>query len=320
VTTLPNGQFEVIAKDEKARASLTKLVADTQATTGVMQLDAKPDLATGKINATVQLADGSTGTITLDADGNPAEVKLGQTKYKIDATTGILTIDGNVGPAEKNRSGMKLAIDKTTGTIVMLANDSAVISAKNKAQQPTFSTHTIRVVVTGDVLGKGNTGLAGGGLIGRPYKGSPPPLFASNGLVLDGYAPGRDTVGPLFLSPGEAVLVPELVKMIGPANILRMNRIASGGRAGNVAGSWPGFAGGGLVTSPSSRAYLSAPSGTASTVGTQTAPTTVVVAPPAVGVRVFVDGDEFRGLVRSEIDNQDRATARRARTGRGVTF
>lgn len=320
ITDLGNNQFEVAMKDDKARAGLDKLVADITSTVGFVQMDAKPDLATGKVNAWVKLADGTVGTATMDADGNPAEIQLGQTKYKIDHTTGILTVDGNVAPAEQDRSGMKIAIDKTTGTIIFLANDSAVVNAKNKAQQPTFSTHTIRVVVTGDVLGKGNTGLAGGGLIGRPYKGSPPPLFASNGLVLDGYAPGRDTVGPLFLSPGEAVLVPELVRMIGPANILRMNRIASGGRAGNVAGSWPGFAGGGLVTSPSSRAYLSAPSGTASTVGTQTAPTTVVVAPPAVGVRVFVDGDEFRGLVRSEIDNQDRATARRARTGRGVTF
>lgn len=321
VTTLPNGQFEVIAKDQKARDALAKLIADTQSTTGFINLDAKPDLATGKIQATVQLADGSTGTMTLDANGAPAALKLGQTKYNIDATTGILTIDGNVGPAEKNRSGMKVAIDATTGTIVMLANDSAVIAAKNKAQQPTFSTHTIRVTVTGDVLGKGNTGLAGGGLIGQPkmtaLRGRG---FAGGGMVLGGYGPGRDTVGPLWLSPGEAVLVPELVRQLGPGNILRANRLASGGRAATIAGSWAGFAGGGLVTSNTTRQYLNASAQTASAVGDSSVPATVVVPPPRVDVRVMVDGEEFRGLVRTEITTNDRATVRRARTGSGVTF
>jgi hypothetical protein len=320
VETLPNGQFKVTANDDEARASLAKLIADAQATTGVVQLDANPDLATGKINGTVQLADGSTGTITLDANGNPAAVVLGKTKYNIDQTTGILTIDGNADPADKNRSGMKIAIDRTTGTIVMLANDSAVIAAKNKASQPTFSTHTIRVVVTGDVLGKGNTGLAGGGLIGRPYKGAPPPIFASRGLVLDGYAPGRDSVGPLFLSPGEAVLVPELVKMIGPGNILRANRLASGGRAPNIAGIWPGFAGGGLVAAQSTRSYLTSGTGASSAASSAGVPTAVVVPPPQVAVTVMIDGQEFRGLVRTEISDAERATVRRARTGAGATF
>lgn len=321
IVALPNGQFEVTAKDQKARDALAKLIADTQATTGVMQLDAKPDLATGKINATVQLADGSTGVITLDANGNPAELKLGQTKFKIDATTGILTIDGDSTPADQKRQGAKIAIDKTTGTLVILANDAAVVAAKQRAQQPTFSTHTIRVTITGDVLGKGNTGLAGGGLIGRPYKGTPPPIFASRGLVLGGYAPGRDTVGPLWLSPGESVLVPELTRQIGPANILRANSLASGGRRANVAGWWPGFAGGGLVASGTSRQYLNTTAKTVSAAGsTIGVPEAVVVPPPRVDVRVMVDGEEFRGLVRTEITTNDRATVRRARTGAGVTF
>lgn len=318
IVALPNGQFEIIPHDDKARASLAKLITDTAATTGFMNLDAKPDLATGVITSTVQLADGSVGTLTIAADGQPATIELDGVKYNIDHTTGELTIDGDQNPAEAKRLGMKLAIDRTTGTLIMQANDAAVIAAKNRAQQPTFSTHTIRVTVVGDVLGKGNTGLAGGGLIGRPYKGSPPPIFASRGLVLDGYSPGRDSVGPLFLSPGEAVLVPELVRMIGPGNILRANRLASGGRAPNVVGSWPGFAGGGLVSTGSPRTYLAG--GQVATAVNAGAPTAVVVPPAQVVVSVFVDGKEFRGLVRTEIASQEQATVRRARTGAGATF
>lgn len=69
------------------------------------------------------------------------------------------------------------------------------------------------------------------------------PHFAGGG-VLPGYAPGRDSV-LAKLSPGEAVLVPELVQAIGPANILAMNA-AFGGRPAAAAGV-PMFAGGGLV-------------------------------------------------------------------------
>jgi hypothetical protein len=68
------------------------------------------------------------------------------------------------------------------------------------------------------------------------------PKFAGGG-VLGGYAPGQDTVHAL-LSPGEAVLVPELVQMIGPGAILAANAAASGRPAGSGGAR---FAGGGIV-------------------------------------------------------------------------
>lgn len=64
--------------------------------------------------------------------------------------------------------------------------------------------------------------------------------FAGGGIV-PGYAPGRDTV-PAMLSKGEAVLVPELVRAIGPARILAANYAASGRPPGATR-----FAGGGVV-------------------------------------------------------------------------
>ena len=67
------------------------------------------------------------------------------------------------------------------------------------------------------------------------------------GGVIPGYAPGRDTV-PALLSPGEAVLVPELVRRIGPERILAANYAASRRRPGGSPG-FPaaGFSGGGVA-------------------------------------------------------------------------
>lgn len=68
------------------------------------------------------------------------------------------------------------------------------------------------------------------------------PITFSGGGVLSGYAPGRDTELAL-LSRGEAVLVPELVRAIGPRNILAANAAASGRPAGGNGV----FSGGGVV-------------------------------------------------------------------------
>jgi cell wall-associated NlpC family hydrolase len=89
------------------------------------------------------------------------------------------------------------------------------------------------------------------------------PQFAGGG-VLSGYAPGRDTVHAL-LSPGEAVLVPELVRMIGPAAILAANADAARHRyhGGGLVGH---FADGGIVsgaTGPAANASGAPMAGTA---------------------------------------------------------
>ncbi|WP_394621304.1 transglycosylase SLT domain-containing protein [Lentzea sp. JNUCC 0626] len=72
----------------------------------------------------------------------------------------------------------------------------------------------------------------------------PQVAMLAGGGVLSGYSPGRDSV-PALLSPGEAVLVPELVRQIGPSNILAANAAASH-RRGTVVGQQ--FSGGGVVS------------------------------------------------------------------------
>ncbi|WP_454931091.1 tape measure protein [Actinomyces israelii] len=69
----------------------------------------------------------------------------------------------------------------------------------------------------------------------------------AGGGVIPGYAPGRDTV-PAMLSPGEAVLVPELVRQIGVDRILAANWVASRRRPGGSPGYGANaYAGGGVA-------------------------------------------------------------------------
>lgn len=62
----------------------------------------------------------------------------------------------------------------------------------------------------------------------------------ANGMIVPGYNPGVDHY-PVTLSGGEAVLVPELTRALGPQNIMAANNIASAGRRnmafGGIAGS-----------------------------------------------------------------------------------
>lgn len=94
-----------------------------------------------------------------------------------------------------------------------------------------------------------------------------PELKLAQGGVIPGYAPGQDTVRAL-LSPGEAVLVPELVRAVGPAAILAANKAAMRGRGFSRGGPLGRFADGGIV-------------GTATTAGAAAATTATTPDPAA---------------------------------------
>ncbi|GAA1961834.1 hypothetical protein GCM10009754_36150 [Amycolatopsis minnesotensis] len=100
-----------------------------------------------------------------------------------------------------------------------------------------------------------------------------PELKLARGGVIPGYAPGKDTV-PALLSPGEAVLVPELVRAIGPSTILAANAAAMSGRGFSRGGLVGRFADGGIVGTPAGPGAAAAttaatPDPSASTVATE---------------------------------------------------
>jgi len=75
------------------------------------------------------------------------------------------------------------------------------------------------------------------------------PSFATGG-ILPGYAPGKDTQ-LIAASPGEGILVPELVRAVGPEVIMAANAAAMRGRPGfargGIVGGFQRFADGGVV-------------------------------------------------------------------------
>src|SRR6478736_2095364 len=100
-----------------------------------------------------------------------------------------------------------------------------------------------------------DVGGAGGGVVARAV--GKLAVAAGGGYIIPGYAPGSDTV-PALLSPGEAVMVPEFVSMIGPANVYALNRMARGGRSVNpsqILGTEM-FADGGIVGGPKGLGYM----------------------------------------------------------------
>lgn len=124
--------------------------------------------------------------------------------------------------------------------------------------QNTSSTHTINVVQRGSTDARAAGGavvgsFAGGGVIGGDGAALTPLRFDTGGLV-PGYRPGHDTV-PALLSPGEAVLVPELVRALGASTILRLNRAFSG-RVGQTIGAIGGIRGGADRALPRAREVL----------------------------------------------------------------
>jgi hypothetical protein len=200
VKTLPNGQIIITSDTSQATNAIITTVALANGQTGVIKVDANAQPANGQITSTIQFADGSTGTIKIDGNNIPAH---GQ----VDAT--VTYADGRVG------------------TIQIKARDAGAMAT---AQIIAASISRIQAVIPVVVRQATGAAPAGGGVMGYSGGGIARPVRAARGYVLPGYSPGRDSI-PAILSPGEAVLVPELVRMLGARRILAANAEASGGRA-----------------------------------------------------------------------------------------
>lgn len=188
-----------------------------------MPLDGAPAAFNGKVQVALQLANGSTGIVALD--GNPTLVN-GKTTAAVkfaDGSTGRITIEGNPDPATGKITAV---VDFGNGkhTIVTIDPRDLASSVIDRIPRDVYTT----VHITSSQELRESHGGAGGGLVGYSGGGIAPGIrrFATGG-VLGGYAPGKDTI-PAVLSPGEAVLVPELVRRLGPGNILAANMEASG--------------------------------------------------------------------------------------------
>lgn len=244
------GTIKVLGDVAPGETSLAGLTAHVDATTGQITIDANPAPADAKTAAVVGKVNSSIGTITIDGNGTLANGKTTSAVQFADGSKGTITIDGNQTPANGKVTASVTYANGSRGTIQVDANTAAANAAINNAART--RTAYINVITVGatsagnlrinnPTSGGGVFGYAGGGVVGGRA------VHARTGLVVPGYAPGRDTV-PAVLSKGEAVLVPELVRALGANRILAANREASGGRpasvTGNLAGLMDGTVGG----------------------------------------------------------------------------
>jgi hypothetical protein len=242
VTTLPNGQVQVDVHDEAGRAKLDQFVAFANGQITVITADLNPDPATGKINATVQLGNGQTATMTYDARPDPATGKINATVDLGNGKTATMTLDARPDPATGKINGVVNYGNGQTTSISVIAKDNASATidriARPRTAVITVITEGANSVrnVPGTALpaGGGVFGYAGGGVHG--FAGGGLRASRSIGMVVPGYAPGRDTV-PALISKGESVLVPELTRLLGARRILAANSEASGGRPATTVGS-----------------------------------------------------------------------------------
>jgi len=163
----------------------------------------------------------------------------------IDLTRHILGIPDGVKIDSWMSSEAKRIAEETTGVVNELDGKTAHVWVTTHKNSIYSETHTAPTYSNSDgtvstARGRGGqTANSGGGV----YLSLP---AAAGGAIVDGYAPGVDSE-LMLVSPGEAVLVPELVRAIGPSNVMALNHLYSGGRP---AGGGPARATiGSLVTS-----------------------------------------------------------------------
>lgn len=197
------------ADPAQANAVLGAWVGAVTGTVATAQLNADPAQALAVLGATVAAIVGTTATMTIAAQNGPALATLGATVGIITGTTATMQIAGNAGPA--------------------------IAAAKAAVSEISHMTASITVTTTNinRTINEVSNRMAAGGMAQK---------FASGGIV-PGYAPGKDVV-PAWLSPGEAVLVPEAVRALGFRAITSLNKMASGGRQQTTItpGGNPGYA------------------------------------------------------------------------------
>lgn len=215
---------------------------------GVVTINGNQVPATTVLAALMGSVNASNGTVTINGQDVPAQTALSGVISAINAGSGTVTLNGRDIPARDVLAALIAAGNSSVSTHTINGNGANAYSVIQNLKQPTFSTHTITVVVNGlqrnidpsigggRITGSGGAvvGYSGGGIHGYAGGGVHRPS-RRRGMVIPGYAPGVDDQNAV-LAKGEAVLVPELVRTLGARRILAANAEASGGRPATVVG------------------------------------------------------------------------------------
>jgi hypothetical protein len=238
----------------------------------------------------VAAIDAGEGTVNVNGNTIDSQRALEDLIGQINRSSGTVVVDGNPVPAGQVLFGLIKTISGSRSTMSVDADASAAqgvvnrfITMNNGRQIDIF------VNAKGDAGGLASAGRLASG--GRPFY---------NGRVSGPGTRTSDTAGFFALSDEEHVW--SAADVAGAGGHGAMYRLRALARQGLLRG----FADGGTP------AYL-----TTSIAPPRQAPS-VSVAAPNTTVAVFIDGQEFRGIVRTEIEDDKRSTQRKARAGSGA--
>lgn len=231
------------------------------------------------------------GAGTVDVNGNTIDANraLDDLVRQINESTGTIKVDGNEVPAGQVLVGLLNRVNGSRGMIGVDADTSSAQGVINRFITMNDGKQiSIFVNAKGDAGGLASAGRLAGG--GRPF----------DGRVRGPGTPTSDTAGLFMLSNDEHVLAGADVQALGGHSaVYRLRALARQGK-------FRGFADGGTPASLTTK--VPAPSSTPS----------IHVGGATTSVAVFIDGQEFRGIVRSEINSSQRAADRRKRAGSGA--
>lgn len=247
-----------------AEQRLANLIADGNGSVAWSKLNA--DDAGGRRTLAQLIHDiyAAGGNVTIGGNRIPADLTTSQLVDWINThPPGVLHINGNPGGANRATDGATAHANAQHPQIKVGANTDAANNSANaffKAWNGK-KVYFQGIFTTGANPNPGQHGGLGHGSFGGLVTSGGDIVHAAGGTVIPGYAPGQDIV-PSLLSPGEAVLVPELVRAIGAKAILAANAAASAGRRYSFGGIVQRFATGGVATAPATGGTAPAASGT----------------------------------------------------------
>ncbi|MCF7548897.1 hypothetical protein [Pseudonocardia sp. WMMC193] len=254
---------------------------------GTININGRDDDATQVLAELVQRVNNGNGTVTINGEDMPADQALAMVIDQINRGVGTVTVNGQTIPAGQALADILNRTNRSTANIGVGADTSRAQGVIDGFIQ---MNNGRRINIMTSVTGSGGIASAGRLATGGPVRG-----------------PGTgtsDTAGLFALSNGEWVLKASDVKRFGGfAGVARFLALLRSGSIGRMATGGP--VGGPSYLGDSSRIIRSA----------QAASPSVTVG--GTSVRVEIDGQEFRGMIRAEIDRDNRTTRRLVGSGAG---
>ncbi|MFJ8966045.1 hypothetical protein ACIRG5_42315 [Lentzea sp. NPDC102401] len=279
-------KLEVTADTFAAQLDLNKLINSVNKSSGTVNINGNNNGAGFALRTVLEEIAAGKATVMIDGQAMPAQDALNKIIEQINIGTGTVELNGNTVPAGQALQQILGQIGRSGANLNVGANTSGAQGViDNFIRMNNGKTIQIYTSVNG------SGGIASAGRLatgGRPF---------FNGKVTGPGSRTNDRAGLFALSRDEHVLTAAEVDAAGGHGAIYAWRRAllSGAR---------GFAEGGTPRALSASLAQ----------GSSTAPS-ISVGSPAVSV--FIDGREFRGMVRAEIDASNRGTRRAAAAGTG---